>query len=258
MIRRLVQSALVLGLLLAVALLSALATMHFAIHGAEVKVPDLRNMSVDEAGQAAAARQLEAAVEDRFYSAVVPAGRIVTQSPAPGTVVRTGWHVRLGLSLGGQRVAIPALLGQPQRAAELAIRRAGLQVGGIAHLPWAYTPPGTVLAQTPDAGAASVDRPVVSILVSDAVPPEQSAYVMPDFVNQPARSAIEAVTRAGFRLAPPLYRAAGIPSVGAIGAPGAAPAPPALPVVPDTVLDQRPPAGTRIEAGGTIQLTLAQ
>jgi hypothetical protein len=81
---------------------------------------------------------------------------------------------------------------------------------------------------------------------------------MPDFINQPAKAAEAAVTRAGFNLAPPLYRQAEIPSVGTIAAPGAAPAPPAPPMVPNTVIAQQPAAGGRIEAGGTVQFTLAQ
>ena len=44
MILRLFQFALVLVLLVVVAMVSALTTMHFAIHGAEVKVPDFRGM----------------------------------------------------------------------------------------------------------------------------------------------------------------------------------------------------------------------
>jgi hypothetical protein len=46
--------------------------------------------------------------------------------------------------------------------------------------------------------------------------------------------------------------------VAPIAAPGAAPAPPALPVMPGTVLAQQPAAGQRVEAGSTIQFTLAQ
>ncbi len=258
MIRRLFQFALLVVLLVVVGMVSALTTMHFAIHGAEVKVPSFRGMTEAEARRKAAADGLEVSIEDHFYSAVVPESRIVTQSPAAGTVVRTGWQVRLGQSLGAQKVAVPSLLHDQERVAALAIRRAGLQLGTIAHMPYALAQPGTVIAQSPDAGAASVDRPNVALLLSAAVPPEAVGYVMPDFVNQPAKTAEAAVTKAGFKLDLPLYRQAEIPSVGAIAAPGAAPVPPTLPVVPDTVIAQQPAAGERIEAGGTVQFTLAQ
>ena len=73
-------------------MVSALTTMHFAIHGAEVKVPDFRGMSEADARRKAAAVGLEMSIEDHFYSAVVPESRIVTQSPAAGAIVRTGWQ----------------------------------------------------------------------------------------------------------------------------------------------------------------------
>lgn len=258
MILRIFQFALVLALLVVVGLVSALTTMHFAIHGAEVKVPDFRGMTEADAMHKAAADGLEVSIDDHFYSAVVPASRIVTQSPVAGTVVRTGWQVRLGQSLGAQKVAVPPLIHDPERVAALAIRRAGLQLGTIAHLPYALAEPGTVIAQSPDPGAASVDRPDVALLLSAPVPPESTGYVMPNFIHQPAGTAEAAVQKAGLKLAPPLYEQADIPSVAPIGAPGEAPAPPALPIVPGTIMAQQPAAGQRIEAGGTIQFTLAQ
>jgi beta-lactam-binding protein with PASTA domain len=258
MILRLFQFALVVVLLVVVAMVSALTTMHFAIHGAEVKVPDFRGMSEADARRKAAADGLEISIDDHFYSTVVPASRMVTQSPAAGTIVRTGWQVRLGQSLGAQKVAVPSLIHDPERVAALDIRRASLQLGTIAHLPYTLAQPGMVIAQSPDAGAASVDRPTVALLLSAPVPPEATGYVMPDFINQPEKSAESAVVKSGLKLAPPLYRQADIPSVAAIATPGEAPAPPALPVVPGTVIAQQPAAGERVDAGDTIQFTLAQ
>jgi beta-lactam-binding protein with PASTA domain len=258
MILRLFQFALVLVLLVVVAMVSALTTMHFAIHGAEVKVPDFRGLSEADARRKAAADGLEMSIDDHFYSTVVPESRIVTQSPAVGAIVRTGWQVRLGQSLGAQKVAVPSLVHDPERVAALAIRRASLQLGTIAHMPYALAEPGTVIAQAPDAGAAQVDRPNVGLLLSAQVPPEATGYVMPDFSGQPAKTADAAVDKAGLKLAVPLYRQVEIPPVAAIAAPGEAPAPPALPVVPGTVIAQQPTAGERVESGGTIQLTLAQ
>ena len=258
MILRLFQFALILGLLVVVAMVSALTTMHFAIHGAEVKVPDFHGMSEADARRKAAAVGLEMSIEDHFYSAVVPESRIVTQSPAAGAIVRTGWQVRVGQSLGAQNVAVPSVVHDPERVATLAIRRASLQLGTIAHMPYALAEPGTVLAQSPDAGAAAVDRPTVALLLSAPVPPEATGYVMPDFINQPEKTAEAAVVKAGLKLAPALYHQAEIPPVAPIAAPGEAPAPPALPMMPGTILAQQPAAGARVEAGGTIQFTLAQ
>jgi beta-lactam-binding protein with PASTA domain len=258
MIRKIFQFALLSVLLIVIGLVSALTTMHFAIHGAEVKVPDFRGMGDAEARRKAANMGLDISVEDRFYSAAIPESRIVTQSPQPGAIVRTGWHVRVSQSLGAQKVAVPNVVQQPERSAALAIRRASLQLGTIAHMQYGLAPPGTVMAQSPDAGSVAVDRPVVSLLLSAPLPPESSSYVMPDFTNQPGRTANAAVNKAGLKLAPPLFRQAEIPAITAIAAPGGAPSPPALPVMPGTVIAQEPVAGTRVDASTTVQFTLAQ
>src|ERR1700761_8149463 len=91
--------ALVVLLLCVVALLSAVTTMHFAIHGAEVSVPDFRGLTEADALRKAASLELNMSVDNRFYSAEIPSGRVLTQSPASGTVVRREWHVRVTQSL---------------------------------------------------------------------------------------------------------------------------------------------------------------
>src|SRR5277367_2075930 len=184
---------LTLGLSL-VALTSALITMRFAIHGAEVKLPSFQGLTAQQALAKAAELGVEMTIDNRFYSAEVPAGRILSQSPAPGAIVRREWHVRCIESLGPQTVAIPNLAGQPQRAAIIELRRLGLELGSVVRMnsPWPNTnnvPPETVIAQDPPAGAAGVEKPSVSLLLSDPAPSDQASaaatYVMPDFTGHP-------------------------------------------------------------------------
>ena len=61
-------------------------------------------------------------IERQYYSATVPEGKILSQLPPPGTQVRRGWQIRVAQSLGPQRVEIPNVLGESQRAAEINIR----------------------------------------------------------------------------------------------------------------------------------------
>src|ERR1035441_1019964 len=94
-------------LLVAVALLAAITTMHFAIHGAEVQVPSLKAMTVADARSQTAGLGLNLNVDNRYYSGDVAAGHILTQSPAPGAVVRREWQVRVSESLGPQKGDVP-------------------------------------------------------------------------------------------------------------------------------------------------------
>ena len=89
------QVASLLMALVAAALLAAITTMHFAIHGAEVQVPALQGMTVSDARSQTAGVGLNLDVDNRYYSSDVAAGHILTQSPAAGTVVRREWRVRV-------------------------------------------------------------------------------------------------------------------------------------------------------------------
>src|SRR6201996_7209077 len=151
-------------------LLSAMITMRFAIHGAEVKVPDIQGLTVAEAVRKAADAGLNVGVDNKYYSVEVPAGRVLAQSPLPGTVVRREWRMRVTESLGPQRVAIPKVVGGQERVAAIEVRRLGLDLEETAQMPWTGFAPGTVIAQNPQQGAGGVDRPSVSLLVGTSAP----------------------------------------------------------------------------------------
>ena len=119
-----------------------------------------------EAERAAAGQGLSIAIERQYYSADVPEGRIISQIPAPGMKVRRGWQVRAAQSLGPQRVAIPDIVGQSARAADLNIRRRGLDVGSLAYLQMPGVAGDQVLAQSPPPNASSVTVPRISLLVT--------------------------------------------------------------------------------------------
>jgi eukaryotic-like serine/threonine-protein kinase len=154
-----------------VAIFSAYLAMRVAIHGREVEVPQLANLPLSEAASKAAALGLRFNIENRFYSAV-PAGEVISQSPAPGATVRREWTVRVTESLGPQQVSIPSLIGETERPATIAIRRLALELGVVARIP-AAGPTGIILAQTPvpsASGGSGIDSPRVSLLVSAALP----------------------------------------------------------------------------------------
>jgi beta-lactam-binding protein with PASTA domain len=254
MIVRLFRFVLVVMMLAMVALVSALTTMHFAIHGAEVTVPDFRTTTLSETTRKAAALGLSVNVDNRFYSGDLPAGRVLSQSPAPGTIVRREWKVRVTESLGPQKVAIPNVIGQPERLATIEIRRLGLELGSMAHLPDPGVQPDTVIAQNPPPDAAGVDRPSVSLLVSDPQTDVSDGYVMPDFTGQTFSAAALQVTHAGLKLAPMQEIAVNVPAVPATGSPQ--PVQPPTPV--GSVVSQKPAPGFRVDAATPIELTVAR
>ena len=239
-------------LLVTVAMLAAIATMHFAIHGAEVQVPELKGMTVAEARSQAAGMGLNLNVDNRYYSADVAAGHILSQSPAPGTVVRREWRVRVAESLGPQKVDVPDTVGGDERLAALRLRRVGLEVGVTARLPYAAAAEGTVIAQDPPAHAQGIEQPSVNLLVAAPEDDSPDGFVMPDLTGLPIVTAQAQLARVGIKSAVPVFADVPIPPV------GAGSAPPRPPVVPGSVIAQEPPAGARLDPAAEVKLTVAK
>jgi eukaryotic-like serine/threonine-protein kinase len=230
-VRRLIKFFLLGLVLLLVAFSSALLAMRFAIHGREVRVPRLTGYALSEAEKQANAQGLVLAIENRYYSNDVPAGYIVSQSPGPNTKVRRGWKVRVAESLGPQRAAIPNVVGQSERLAELNISRRGLELGTIATIHYPGVVPSTVITQNPGADEKNAASPRIGLVVAAA--DNRLSYLMPNFVGQPVADAIAALKQAGLN----------VDHVGLIedvsGPSG-------------IVLRQVPVAGKRIEAGAGV------
>jgi beta-lactam-binding protein with PASTA domain len=236
--------AMVSLLLVAVALVSALTAMRFAIHGQVVEVPAVVGMTPYEAERVTSSLGLQIEVERQYYSPQIPEGRIMTQVPLPGMKVRRGWQVRVAQSLGPQRVAIPDVTKQSERAAELNIQRRGLEVASTAEIQLPGMPADQVLAQSPPPNSSQVSAPRTSLLVSAAADPP--AYVMPNFVGQPLGTASRTLQDAGFKLgtvseAPPPPTSVSITL-----------AVPPQPSPASIIVTQWPPAGQKIPLGAVL------
>jgi beta-lactam-binding protein with PASTA domain len=243
------QVASLLMLLVAVGLLAAIATMHFAIHGAEVKVPALKGMTVADARSETAGLGLNLDVDNRYYSGEVAAGHILTQSPAADTVVRREWRVRVSESLGPQKVDVPETVGEDERVAALQLRRAGLEVGATARLPYTNAAEGTVLAQDPPAHAQDIEQPTVNLLAAAPDDETPDGYVMPDMTGLPVVTAQMELAKMGIKTAVPNYAEMPGSPVGIGEGP---------PVRPGAVVAQWPSAGARVAQDTQVKLTVAK
>jgi beta-lactam-binding protein with PASTA domain len=226
--------------LLVVALVSALTAMRLAIHGHEVAVPDLVGKSPVAARMIAEQSGLELNVERQYYSPIVPEGKILSQLPLAGSQVRRGWQVRVAESLGPQRVAIPNVIGQSERAANINIRRRGLDVGAIAQMQSPDAPDSQVLAQAPPPNASGVAAPKISLLV--AAPSQPQTLVMPSFVGQPLGTVTQTVQDAGLHIG--TVTLAALPESSTPTTP--APSPGSM------IVTQNPAAGEKVMEGAAV------
>ena len=239
--------------LIVVAMISGLTAMRFAIHGQEVPVPALVGLTPAQAERAISPLGLQMSIERQYYSPQVPEGRIMSQLPAAGTKVRRGWQLRLAQSLGPIRVAVPDVSGQSEHAAELNIRRRGLDIASLAQVEASGVPADQVLAQNPSANAQQLVAPKINLLLSAGDEPE--AFVMPSFLGQTLGSANNALQDAGFKLGSvtvaPIVEAPADQSGQAANS-----APPEQPAPASIIVSQIPAAGQKIQAGATISFVV--
>lgn len=248
-------------ILVIVAMLSGLTAMRLAIHGQEVAVPPLIGLSPAEAEHAIANLGLQMSIERQYYSPQIPEGRIMSQLPPPGTKVRRGWQVRVAQSLGPIRVAVPDVTGESEHAAELNIRRRGLDVASMAQVEAPGIPTDQVLAQNPTANATQLVAPKISLLLTTVSDPQ--AFVMPNFLGQPLGSANQTLQDNGFKLgsvtvAPPAPVPAANDTSAATSPPVPAPvqtapaAPPAQATPASIIVSQFPAPGQKVLGGSAV------
>lgn len=235
--------------LIVVAMISGLTAMQFAIHGQEVAVPPLVGLTPAEAERTVSGVGLQMSIERQYYSPQIPEGRIMSQLPLPGTRVRRGWQLRVAESLGPTRVAVPDVTGQSEHAAELNIKRRGLDIASIGQVETPGMPADQVLAQNPTANATQLVAPKINLLVSSGAMPQ--AFVMPSFIGQALGSASRTVQEEGFKLGN-----VSVASIVEVPAGQTASQLPAEPSPASIIVSQAPPAGQKVTVGSTVSFAV--
>ncbi|HNY87694.1 MAG TPA: PASTA domain-containing protein, partial [Candidatus Hydrogenedentes bacterium] len=100
-------------------------------------------------------------------SDTVPAGAVIRQNPAAGSVVGAGSAVDLAVSTGGCPVAVPNLAGLPLSAAQALLTASGLVSGSITQQCSDDVFPGDVVSQDPAAESVVTGGAVVDLTVSE-------------------------------------------------------------------------------------------
>ena len=232
--------------LIVVFMASALTAMRFAIHGRQTHVPKIVGMTPRDAENTLESNGLVLDRTDRFYSADIPAGRIVSQVPLPGEQVRRGWHVRVAESMGPQRVTIPDLTGDSERSAEINIRRRGLELGTMAVADIPDATPDQIVAQSPPANATNVSLPKISFLI--AATEDRKSYVVPDLRGRTEDEAVNAIVGAGLKVG----------SISSQPAADGANSPETLPAGTRMVVKTIPGAGQRVYEGQSVSLEVTR
>ena len=185
----------------------------------EVIVPDIENLTVEQAQSALEPTGLLLSRAGERFDAAVERGRIVVQDPAAGTPVRGHRRVSVTVSLGEEFSSVPELLGETRRGAELLLEHAGLRVSGVTRAPSDAVAEGLVAATDPPAESVLPRGGEVALLLSTGATEE--VFVMPDLKGHEIGRTRKQLEAQGFVvLSPPAGPSTG-PIVAQDPAPGA-------------------------------------
>jgi len=149
----------------------------------EVQVPDITNKPITTALNSLASVNLALKQAGVEYAEGVPPGSVLRQIPSAGTTVREGRIIRVWISQGDEMVFVPSVTDLDLRAAQVAIRQAGLQVEKVEHAYSLAVEKGFIITQKPTADSMVTRGDKVSLTISDGQPPA-SVVLVPDFINK--------------------------------------------------------------------------
>lgn len=115
----------IIGVVVLVAILAGVLYAANSVFNKQVVVPDVTNMSIEDATIALENIGLKAEVEREAYNISIPAGNVISQNPATGSNVREGSTVKLTISQGVQTVAVPDVIGLTEEEANSRLISAG-------------------------------------------------------------------------------------------------------------------------------------
>ena len=197
---------------------------------------DVINRNLDDAIKLLKSENYRYEVSDTLYTNKFSLGTIIDQYPKPNTRVKSGRTVRLKIAHPEKSVAIPNLIGQSRRSAELELNQMGLLIDTV------YTeynpeyPNGTIAWQYPKAGDRRKKGMGIQITVSKGMPP--NFFQVPNLIGLSINQAKDLIFKSRLKVGKISYHQD-------------------QDLVPYTVLDQSIKDGTVLDMSATINLVVS-
>ncbi len=204
--------------------------------GYETELPDVVELSVEEAGSLLKKSGFSVILSDSVYDPNLAMGFVVEQSPYPFAKVKKGRHIYLTVSIGKKPIIMPNLFYKSPRDAELILKSYGLELRSKFY---DYNPiavEGVVVGQSYPQGQKIKKGSKINITISLGPFPEQK--VIPALVGKSLQSARKQL------------RALGVKSINVTREERED-------LVPNTVLEQSLKSGTAIVSEMEIELKVS-
>ncbi len=222
------------AIVIAILLIGGIAGGLFYINSTTVRVPDITDLSKTQATTMLAKKKLKLSVTDSVFNAKYKRGRIIQQSPEPDAKLRTGSTVKVVISKGREKVAVPKLIGITLDQATFFLAKSNLNVGNITREYNNDAAASIVIGQDPPLGTKVLKETSIDLKVSKGPTPIR----VPDVVG---KAAAEAEAIIGQRKLTPAKTDEFNDTIDA-----------------GKVIRESPQAGTIIKRGGTVNIVVSK
>jgi len=205
-------------------------------YGEGITVPDVKNLSLEQAQQQFDAIGLRYEVYDERPSEKLPPSHILDQTPSGGTIVKPNRKIYLMTSAESRpTVGMPSLVGNSLDNARIQLQARGLKLGTITYESSPYR--NSVLSQSVGAGADIRRATIVNLVIGDGV--GQRKVPVPSLTGLRLSQAQIRIRDAGLRVGDITYEAS-------------------LAFDPNHVIRTNPAGADSLFEGTTIHLVIAE
>lgn len=161
-----------------------------------VQVPNLNNLTIEQATELLDKYDLELKEGKPAPSAEVEEGLICQQDPVAKTEVKKGTTVTVTVSLGKKKGFVPHLIGSDIDSVEEILAKYNLNLGKVRYED-SEEPEGTVISQSPESGTEAEEGSYISVVVSNG---NKNECVVPNLTGKTIAEAKKLIKEAGFKV----------------------------------------------------------
>ena len=205
--------------------------------GKERVVPNLVDLSLEEAEKVLKKEGLSLVVMSEEYVVDKPAGLIISQTPEPESVVKKGRRIRVVISKGAKMTMVPNLKGVSLRQAELMLDQASLKIGEVFTTTNDTFPENVVVSSVPSFGVSVPEGISVRLLVNKSS--SNGTVIVPNFVEKNLKEAYKITKESGLEIGKIKFKKE-------------------KSLLPNTIMEQIPKAGAEVNKGSKVELVVSK
>lgn len=230
------KSLLILGVLLLIILILDFVLLPLYVNEPEVSVPNVVGMDELSAIKTLKDGGFEPVISDTSYGVSLPVGKIFLQKPEANKIVKEGRKIYLFISGGDQVISVPLLIGKNILDARLALARVGLKIGNIEEA--ASTQPKDMIFDQQFAEGTKL-RKGQSVGVTVSIGKGGGDIIVPDLIGKSLSEARRILSDSLLSVGKINYQISGT-------------------LLPNTVLDQYPAPGNKLNSSGNVDLFITK